>query len=461
MTLWTSQDAVAATGGRATRDFAVTGVSIDTRTIRPGDLFIALQAARDGHDFVAQALQKGAGAALVSRIPHGVADDAPLLVVPDVLPALEALGRAGRARMGGKVIAITGSVGKTSTKEMARIALAGQGQIHAAEASYNNHWGVPLTLARMPQDTDFAIIEIGMNHPGEIEPLARLARPHVAMITTVAAAHLEAFGAIEGIAREKGAIFRGLIQPGTAILPEDLPVTQILRDCADEAGAIVIGFGQQGMARPLTAETADGATRVRARVLGEAVDFTLATAGTHFVMNAVGVLAALSAAGADLAQAAARLSDWRPPLGRGAVEDLGGIRLIDDAYNSNPTSLSAGLATLARLTGGRRVAILGDMLELGPDEIALHAGMAADPAMEAVDLVHTAGPRMRALHEALPQARRGQHAESAAELAERARELVAPGDIVLVKGSKSSKVSTVVDALRRTRQSTTPGERTA
>ncbi|MEG4644169.1 UDP-N-acetylmuramoyl-tripeptide--D-alanyl-D-alanine ligase [Paracoccus sp. P2] len=461
MTLWTSQDAVAATGGRATRDFAVTGVSIDTRTIRPGDLFIALQAARDGHDFVAQALQKGAGAALVSRIPHGVADDAPLLVVPDVLPALEALGRAGRARMGGKVIAITGSVGKTSTKEMARIALAGQGQIHAAEASYNNHWGVPLTLARMPQDTDFAIIEIGMNHPGEIEPLARLARPHVAMITTVAAAHLEAFGAIEGIAREKGAIFRGLIQPGTAILPEDLPVTQILRDCADEAGAIVIGFGQQGMARPLTAETADGATRVRARVLGEAVDFTLATAGTHFVMNAVGVLAALSAAGADLAQAAARLSDWRPPLGRGAVEDLGGIRLIDDAYNSNPTSLSAGLATLARLTGGRRVAILGDMLELGPDEIALHAGMAADPAMEAVDLVHTAGPRMRALHEALPQARRGQHAESAAELAERARELVAPGDIVLVKGSKSSKVSTVVDALRRTRQSTPPGERTA
>ncbi len=461
MTLWTSQDATAATGGRATRDFAVTGVSIDTRTIRPGDLFVALQAARDGHDFVAQALEKGAGAALVSRIPEGVAPDAPLLVVPDVLQALEALGRAGRARMGGKVIAITGSVGKTSTKEMARIALAGQGSIHAAEASYNNHWGVPLTLARMPQDTDFAIIEIGMNHPGEIEPLARLARPHVAMITTVAAAHLEAFGAIEGIAREKGAIFRGLMQPGTAILPEDLPVTQLLRDCADEAGAIVIGFGQQGMARPLKAETVDGITQVRARVLGDVVDFTLATPGTHFVMNAVGVLAALSAAGADVAQAAARLSDWRPPLGRGAVEDLGGIRLIDDAYNSNPTSLSAGLATLARLTGGRRVAILGDMLELGPDEIALHAGMAADPAMPAVDLVHTAGPRMRALHEALPQARRGRHAETAAELAESVAELVAPGDIVLVKGSKSSRVSTVVDALRRTRQSTPPGERTA
>ena len=461
MTLWTSEAAAAATGGRATRDFAITGVSIDTRTIQPGDLFVALQAARDGHDFVAQALENGAAAALVSRIPEGVAPDAPLLVVPDVLAALEALGRAGRARMQGKVIAITGSVGKTSTKEMARIALTGQGVIHAAEASYNNHWGVPLTLARMPVETDFAIIEIGMNHPGEIEPLARLARPHVAMITTVAAAHLEAFGAIEGIAREKGAIFLGLQPAGHAVIPEDLPVTQILRDCADAAGALVIGFGAHGMAKPVKAETVDGSTRVRARILGETVDFTLATAGTHFVMNAVGVLAALSAAGADVAQAARHLSDWHPPMGRGAVEDLAGIRLIDDAYNSNPTSLSAGLATLARLTGGRRVAILGDMLELGPEELAMHAAMAQDPAMAEVDLVHTAGARMLALHQALPAGRRGRHADTAAELAVQVAELVTAGDIVLVKGSKSSKVSAVVDALRRTGQSTAPGERNA
>ncbi|KGJ06802.1 UDP-N-acetylmuramoyl-tripeptide--D-alanyl-D-alanine ligase [Paracoccus halophilus] len=461
MTLWTSEDAAAATGGRVTRDFAVDGVSIDTRTIRPGDLFVALQAARDGHDFVARALEQGAGAALVSRIPEGVASDAPLLVVPEVLPALEALGRAGRARMRGKMIAITGSVGKTSTKEMARIALTGQGVIHAAEASYNNHWGVPLTLARMPQDSDFAIVEIGMNHPGEIEPLARLARPHVAMITTVAAAHLEAFGAIEGIAREKGAIFRGLTQPGTAILPEDLPVTQLLRDCADAAGGIVIGFGQHGMASPVTARTDGDTTQVRARILGDTVDFTLASVGAHFVMNAVGVLAALSAAGADVKQAAAALSQWRPPAGRGAVEDLDGIRLIDDAYNSNPTSLAAGLATLARLTGGRRVAILGDMLELGPDEAAMHRAMADDPAMASVDLVHLAGPRMRALYEALPGTRRGLYSETAAALAERVDELVAAGDIVLVKGSKGSKISMVVDALRRTRQSGAPGERTA
>ncbi len=448
MTLWTSQDAVAATGGRATRDFAVTGVSIDTRTIRPGDLFIALQAARDGHDFVAQALQKGAGAALVSRIPHGVADDAPLLVVPDVLPALEALGRAGRARMGGKVIAITGSVGKTSTKEMARSALAGQGVIHAAEASYNNHWGVPLTLSRMPAATDFAIIEIGMNHPGEIAPLSRMARPHVALITTVAAAHLEAFGAIEGIAREKGAIFEGLQPVGHAILPEDLPVTQILRDCADRAGAVVVGFGEHGVARPLRIVPQDGALSCHARIMGDTLAFTLPTTGRHFAMNAVGVLAALAAAGADLAQAAAHLSDWHPPQGRGAVEMLGGIRLIDDAFNANPASLSAGLATLAGLQGGRRVAILGDMLELGTEEVAMHRAVADDPSMAAIDLVHCAGPLMRHLHDALPAGKRGLWTQTAAELAAQPDKLISAGDIVLVKGSKSSRISMVVQALR-------------
>lgn len=448
MTLWTSDDAAAATGGRVTAAWAATGVSIDTRTIAPGDLFVALQADRDGHDFVAQALARGAAAALVSRIPDGVASDAPLLVVPDVLRGLEDLGRAGRARMTGRVIAITGSVGKTSTKEMARIALAGQGVIHAAEASYNNHWGVPLTLARMPADTDFAIIEIGMNHPGEIAPLSRMARPHVALITTVAAAHLEAFGAIEGIAREKGAIFEGLQPVGHAILPEDLPVTQILRDCADRAGAVVVGFGEHGVARPLRIVPQDGALSCHARIMGDTLAFTLPTTGRHFAMNAVGVLAALAAAGADLAQAAAHLSDWHPPQGRGAVETLGGIRLIDDAFNANPASLSAGLATLAGLQGGRRVAILGDMLELGTEEVAMHRAVADDPSMAAIDLVHCAGPLMRHLHEALPADKRGQWTQTAAELAAQPDKLISAGDIVLVKGSKSSRISMVVQALR-------------
>lgn len=448
MTLWTSDDAAAATGGRVTAAWTASGVSIDTRTIAPGDLFVALQADRDGHDFVAQALARGAAAALVSRIPDGVASDAPLLVVPDVLRGLEDLGRAGRARMTGRVIAITGSVGKTSTKEMARTALAGQGVIHAAEASYNNHWGVPLTLARMPANTDFAIIEIGMNHPGEIAPLSRMARPHVALITTVAAAHLEAFGAIEGIAREKGAIFEGLQPVGHAILPEDLPVTQILRDCADRAGAVVVGFGEHGVARPLRIVPQDGALSCHARIMGDTLAFTLPTMGRHFAMNAVGVLAALAAAGADLAQAAAHMSDWHPPQGRGAVETLGGIRLIDDAFNANPASLSAGLATLAGLQGGRRVAILGDMLELGMEEVAMHRAVADDPSMAAIDLVHCAGPLMRHLHEALPADKRGQCAQTAAELAAHPDKLISAGDIVLVKGSKSSRISMVVQALR-------------
>ncbi|WP_042248197.1 UDP-N-acetylmuramoyl-tripeptide--D-alanyl-D-alanine ligase [Paracoccus sp. PAMC 22219] len=448
MTLWTFEDAAAATGGRTTAAWAATGVSIDTRTIAPGDLFVALQADRDGHDFVAQALSKGAAAALVSRVPDGVAPDAPLLIVPDVLAALEDLGRAGRARMAGRVIAITGSVGKTSTKEMARIALAGQGVIHAAEASYNNHWGVPLTLARMPANTDFAIIEIGMNHPGEIAPLSRMARPHVAMITTVAAAHLEAFGAIEGIAREKGAIFEGVQPVGHAIIPEDLPVTQILRDCADGAGAVVVGFGEHGAARPLRIVPQDGALSCHARIMGDTLAFTLPTTGRHFAMNAVGVLAALSVAGADLAQAAAHLSDWHAPKGRGAVEDMGGIRLIDDAFNANPASLAAGLATLAGLQGGRRVAILGDMLELGTDEVAMHRAVASDPSMAQIDLVHCAGPLMRHLHDALPVGKRGLWTQTAAELAAQPDKLISAGDIVLVKGSKSSRISTVVQALR-------------
>lgn len=457
--LWTSADAVAATGGRATSDWASTGVSIDTRTIQPGDLFVALKDVRDGHDFVAQALEKGAAAALVSRIPEGVAPDAPLLIVPDVLEGLAALGRAGRARMQGKVIGITGSVGKTSTKEMVREALAGQGRVHAAEASYNNHWGVPLTLARMPADTDFAVIEIGMNHPGEIEPLARLARPHVALITTVAAVHLEAFGAVEGIAREKGAIFVGLEPAGTAIIPEDLAVTPILRDCADAAGAIVVGFGAHGMGQLMKAEAAGEETRIRARILGQVLEYTLQSAGAHFAMNSVGALVALHAAGADTKAAAKGLESWRPFKGRGAVEELPGIRLIDDAFNSNPTSLSAGLATLARLEGGRRVVILGDMLELGANEIAMHRGMADDPSLDKVALVHAAGPMMREMYEALPEAKRGIWAASAAELAARVTELVGTGDIVLVKGSKGSKVSTVVDALRRSRQSSAPEPR--
>ncbi|NHF74216.1 UDP-N-acetylmuramoyl-tripeptide--D-alanyl-D-alanine ligase [Paracoccus xiamenensis] len=449
MALWTSEDAAAATGGRVTQSWQADGVSIDTRTIQPGDLFVALQAARDGHDFVAQALEKGAAAALVSRIPEGVADDAPLLIVDDVLKGLEALGRAGRARVSGKVVGVTGSVGKTSTKEMLRAALAGQGNIHAAEASYNNHWGVPLTLARMPVDTDFAIIEIGMSNPGEIAPLAKMARPHAALITTIAPAHIAAFGHLDGIAREKAAIFQGLTPAGAAIIPTSLSTTPILREAADDAGAPILSFGDAGEARLISSTPEGDVLRVRGALSGKPINFTLRSVGPHFANNAMGVLATVSAIGADVIEAAKHLAEWLPPQGRGAVEQLGEIRLIDDAFNANPSSMRAGLGTLARLPGARRVAILGDMLELGADENAQHAELASDPVMASIDLVHAAGPRIRHLFDALPADKQGIWAESADALALRLDELVRPGDTVLIKGSKGSYISRVVQAMRK------------
>ena len=454
--LWTSDEAVAATGGHATQGFEITGISIDTRTIQPGDLFVALADVRDGHDFVAQALAKGAAAALVSRLPKGVTENAPLLIVEDVLPALERLGVAARARVAGKVIGVTGSVGKTSTKEMLRAILSQQGKTHAAEASYNNHWGVPLTLARMPRDTEFAVLEIGMNHPGEIAPLARMARPDVAMITTVAPAHLAAFENIEGIAHEKAAIFEGLEPNGVAVINGDLAVTDILA-AAWSGDMIRFGEDEACAARLISVDLEDGATLAHAEIDTQSLDFRLSTAGRHFAANAVGCLAVVYALGADVAQAARDLTLWAPPAGRGARETVGlpmgaPIELIDDAFNANPTSMGAALEVLAKATpntGGRRVAILGDMLELGPQETAIHKGLAALPWFAALDVVHCVGPLMRGLYEALPQARRGAWFETATEAREALNTLVGPGDVVLIKGSKGAKVSLLVDALRK------------
>ena len=462
MSLWTAAEAAVATEGRAQGEWTATGVSIDTRTLRPGDLFVALTAARDGHEFAAQALAAGAAAAIVSRLPEGVAQDAPLLLVDDVFAALQALGRAGRARMQGRVIAVTGSVGKTSTKEMLRAMLARQGAVHVAEASLNNHWGVPLTLARMPAATDYAVVEIGMNAPGEIAPLARLARPHVALITTIAPAHLERLGSMEGIAEEKAAIFAGLEPGGVAVWPEGLPTSPILRARAEARAAEVAGesrpFGPGTDHSLAEIRSTPDATVAEALAGGTPVLLKLPGAGRHFAMNALGALVAATAAGAELALAALDLAGWSPPGGRGArvrvVLDAGidaGFELIDDAYNANPASVGAALEMLAEAVPGPRgrcVAILGDMLELGPQEAALHAELAAHPAMARIDLVHCAGPRMAHLWQALPAGRRGVCAEDAAGLAQGAAGLVGPGDVVLVKGSKASAVARVVDALR-------------
>lgn len=465
--LWTSADVAAATGGRATQAFDASGLSIDTRSLQPGDLFVALTDARDGHDFVRQALDKGAAAAMVSRVPDGCSEADPLLIVPDVLAALTALGAAGRARTKARVIAVTGSVGKTSTKEMLRAVLAGQGRVHAAEASFNNHWGVPITLARMPADTDFAVIEIGMNHPGEIAPLARLTRPHVAMITTIAPAHLEAFDSLDDIAREKAAIFEGLEPGGIAVIPSGLAVTPILADGAAKA-ARIIRFGAE--ARDdyrLTAVTlAQDTTIVQATRAGAPILFKVQTAGRHFAANALGVLAVAEAVGADPAVAACDIGQWRPPAGRGQreriyldiVDETLAFDLIDDAFNANPASMDAALEVLAaaeprdgigRILEGRRIAVLGDMLELGPDEAAMHRAIADHPSVARLHLVHCVGPRMRALWERLPPQKRGEWHETAPELALRAHHLADAGDVLLVKGSKGSKVSLVVDALRK------------
>jgi UDP-N-acetylmuramoyl-tripeptide--D-alanyl-D-alanine ligase len=465
--LWTSAEAAAATRGKATAKWKATGVSIDTRTLQPGDLFVALKDVRDGHEFVAQALAKGAAAALVNRRPQNVSKDAPLLIVPDVLAALSDLARVARARTHARIVGVTGSVGKTSTKDMLRTVLSGQGRTHAAEASYNNHWGVPLTLARMPADTEYAVIEIGMNHPGEIAPLARLARLDVAIITTVAAAHLEAFESIEGIAHEKASILQGLVPGGTAILPTDIDTAPILTATAEGLGARIIRFGADEHAdwRLTDIQLTPDATVVRASAAGTPILFKVRTPGRHFAPNALAVLAAASALGLDPTIATCDIGEWAPPAGRGTrerivldqVEDQS-FELIDDAFNANPASMAASFDLLAvipptdgvgRVGAGRRVAILGDMLELGRTELELHEALARHPTLAAISVVHCVGPRMRALHALLPQRQRGLWVETAVELVPQARSLVDAGDIVLVKGSKGIKVSLVVDALRK------------
>lgn len=477
--LWTASDAAAATGGRVTGPWQASGVSIDTRTLQPGDLFVALKDVRDGHEFVAAALAKGAAAALVSHVPEGVPADAPLLIVPDVLQALEGMGAFARARTKARVVGVTGSVGKTSTKEMLRAILSGQGATHAAEASYNNHWGVPLTLARMPEDTRFAVIEIGMNHPGEIAPLARLARLDVAMITTVAPAHLEAFESIEGIAHEKASIFEGLVPGGIAVFNGDLATTPILAAKASEVGAQAVSFGAGAKAdwHLVEARLGDGATVCRATRHGVPLLYKVSSPGRHFALNALAALAVAEALGADPMISAHDLGRWVPPPGRGQRERITldiveetYFDLIDDAFNANPASMAAALDVLVaakptdgigRVGGGRRIAILGDMLELGPTEAALHEAIARHDGLALIDIIHCVGPRMRALHAVLPRHQRGEWVETAPELAVRARSLIDAGDILLVKGSKGSKVSLIVDALRKMGQGTPPTEGTA
>jgi UDP-N-acetylmuramoyl-tripeptide--D-alanyl-D-alanine ligase len=463
--LWTAAEAAAATGGRASGWDAVSGIAIDSREVAPGDLFVALPGERaDGHAFIADALARGAAAAMVAHRPEDLPGDAPLLEVADTMAGLRALARAARARAEARVVAVTGSVGKTTTKEMLAAMLGAQGRVHAATRSFNNHVGVPLTLARMPADADWAVIEIGMNHANEIRPLARLARPHVAVITTVQAVHLENFDSVAGIADAKAEILEGLVEGGAAVLNRDNPWFDRLAGKA--AGARVLSFGEAGADVRLARATIRGETTVMEAALGDRPVFCkIGAPGLHLAECAIAALGACLGAGADPARAALGLARWRPPARRGERHRVplgpggmdGEIVVIDESYNASPASVRAALAVLAaaevtddigRIARGRRIAFLGDMLELGPDERALHAAIAELPELAGVDVVHCCGPLMRALHEALPREKRGVWTGEGAALAERARRLVDAGDVCVVKGSNAMGLDGVVAAIR-------------
>ncbi len=447
--LWNAEDLLNATGGTMAEKFAATGVSIDTRTLQPGDLFIALVGENgDGHDHVAAALAKGAAGVMVHKCSESAKN---LLVVDDTLAALHRLGAFARGRFPGRVAAITGSVGKTTTKEMLRAILAAQGATHAAAASYNNHWGVPLTLARLPPDAAYCVAEIGMNHPGEIEPLARLVSPHVGVITTIAAVHIGHLGSLEAIADEKASLLRALEPDGIAVLPADIELYPRL---AAAAPGRIIGFGASAgaQARLIEARADAEGTDIHADIAGQDLRFRLPASGLHMAMNAVAALAACVALGADPAAGAKALEKFSAVAGRGAREVIalqdGEALLLDESYNASATSIRAALAVLRLQPARRRIAVLGDMLELGDLAAAEHAGL-ADAVSGSADLVFACGPMMRHMFDALPPALRGAHVETSADLAPMVAGALAPGDAVLVKGSLGSRMKLVVSALQQ------------
>jgi UDP-N-acetylmuramoyl-tripeptide--D-alanyl-D-alanine ligase len=470
-TLWTVEAMAQAMGAdiigmppAACAATAITGISIDSRTATPGDAFFAIQGDnRDGHDFVAAAFGSGVTLAVIAAAMRAnFPDHAPLLVVDDVLDGLRALARAARARTDARVIGVTGSVGKTGTKEMLRQALGASGETHASVASYNNHWGVPLSLARCPAEVRYAVFELGMNHAGEIDALVRLVRPHVAMITTIAPVHLEYFGSLEAIADAKAEIFAGLEPGGAAVLNRDGPQFARLERAAKDAGVariVTCGAGEGADARLLGSDLHGDHSAVRARILGTEVAYTLGAPGAHLVANSLAVLAAAVLAGADLKRAAQSLGTVQAPRGRGARVTLGmaggTALLIDESYNANPASMAAALALLgragvARDAGhgpGRRIAVLGDMLELGPAGAELHAGLAEPVAAHGIDLVYCCGPLMKALWEALPPARRGGYAKDSGALESQLVAALRPGDAVMVKGSLGSRMGPIVKTL--------------
>jgi UDP-N-acetylmuramoyl-tripeptide--D-alanyl-D-alanine ligase len=459
--LWTGDKLIAALRARPEGAVppVVTGASIDTRTLEPGDVFFAITGeARNGHDFVKGALDKGASLAVVDEA-HAAQFEGmgALAIVPDVLKAMEHAGTARRAELKAGVVAVTGSVGKTGTKEALRLVLSRQGKTHAPVASYNNHWGVPLTLCRTPSDVAYGVYEIGMNSPGEIVPLARMVRPQVAIVTTIQPVHLAAFASLEGIAEEKAGVYWELEKGGTAIVNADIPQSELLRDIARSGPAgRIITFGESPDAdvKLISCALKPDLSTVEARVFGEPVTYRLGSPGKHIVLNSLAVLAAVHALGADLALAALALGDLKPPAGRGARQVLqapgGRITLLDESYNGNPASMRAAIENLGRLPvegRGRRIAVLGDMLELGATGPELHRGLAEPLISNGIDKVFTCGPLMKGLHESLPSAMRGAYAATASELEPLVLDAIRGGDTVTVKGSLGTRMGPIVKAI--------------
>lgn len=458
--LWTQETAVKATQGTCNADFSATGLSIDTRSLKEGDLFIALKGDRvDGHDFVTTAFEAGACAALVRADFEPANKDWCLLKVADTAKAMEQLGQAARARTHARIIGVTGSAGKTGTKEMLSIMLREQGKTHASQKSFNNHWGVPLTLSGLPEDADYGIFEMGMNHAGEMTDLTRQVQPDIAIITTIEPAHIENFPSVEAIAAAKAEIFTGMPKDGTAILNIDNPHFQQLKQAAEKEGIQnILTFGEDEDAdiRLLDCTLHADGSKITAQIDGQKIKYRLAIPGKHIVLNSLAALAAVKASGADVDKAVETLKNAEPAEGRGnriivtLEEDHPPVTIIDESYNANPASMQAAFSVLEMTepaNGGRRIAVLGDMLELGRDGPALHAGL-ANPLLKAkTDLLFCCGAQMDALHQVIPPDWQGGHAKDSQALAPMVRDAVKAGDVILVKGSAGSKMAYIVQAL--------------
>lgn len=473
--LWSAADMVEAMEGRPLGNLpaGITGISIDSRTLKEGEAFFAIKGDQfDGHDFATAAMAAGAGLLVVneSRLPALGNLKVPMIVVDDVLEALVKLGIASRARTKAQVIAVTGSVGKTTTKEALRHVLSEVGKVHASAASFNNHWGVPLTLARMPEDTEYGIFEIGMNHHDEIRPLVKMVRPHIALITLIAPAHLGHFANLEEIATAKAEIFEGIIPGGYALLNRDDKRYRQLEELAQKAGIEHIhSFGTHAQADYLLRDVKlrPDCSCMTTKIGDEEAAVKVGIPGRHIVQNMLAVLGAAHLAGADIAKVALGMSSLTAEDGRGARHELehpdgGSFTLIDESYNANPTSMRASL-TLLQATPpvaprGRRIAVLGDMLELGRQSGKLHADLARPIVDAEVNAVFIGGREMSVLKDALPVEIHVEYRQSTNELLPLVVRAIRPGDVVMIKSSQGIGFSRIVKALLGRFPPATPAE---